>query len=500
MSESRAPRMAIKEGELFLYSDGFGHLPESEHSALGLYFHDTRFLSRLELKLGGRPPVLLSSTAERNYMATMEFTNLELRGPGDGSVPQASIHLRRTRFVADRVFELLRVRNFGNESVEFALDLYFDADFADLFEVRGTRRTRRGTLLAPKWEGRTLTLAYLGVDEILRKTLITFEEEPESVQQSRVRFHLALAPRERRLLRFDIQVVEPGAPEPVAGDFNARLGAVHRDYERWTSESADIFTDNEQFSAVLRRSQNDLRMLAAPTEYGNLLLAGIPWFVAPFGRDMILASIETLMLDTRFAVETVRAVTRLQGKVDNVYREEEPGKIFHEIRQGELANLKAIPHTPYLRRHRHDAALPAAPLRGRHVERRPRVLRAAARAHRGGAGLDHHLRRPRRRRVRGVPAALARRPGQPGLARCPQRDRARRRHDRPRGPSRSPTCRATCTTPSAVWRRSTDSSATSSCPSVCRRRRRSSSGASTSASGWRTSSSWPWRWTATRSR
>ena len=347
MSESRAPRMAIKEGELFLYSDAFGHLPESEHSALGLYFHDTRFLSRLELKLGGRPPVLLSSTAERNYLATMEFTNLELRGHGESSVPQASIHLRRTRFVADRVFELLRVRNFGSETVEFALDLYFEADFADLFEVRGTRRTRRGTLLAPKWEGCTLTLAYLGVDEILRKTLITFEEEPESVQKSRVRFRLSLAPRERRLLRFDIQVVEPGAPEPVAGDFNARLGAVRRDYEHWASESTDVFTDNEQFSAVLRRSQNDLRMLAAPTDYGNLLLAGIPWFVAPFGRDMILASVEALMLDTRFAVETIRSATRLQGKVDNVYREEEPGKIFHEIRQGELANLRAIPHTPY---------------------------------------------------------------------------------------------------------------------------------------------------------
>jgi glycogen debranching enzyme len=347
MKEPGQRRLVIKEGELFLFTDALGHIPAAEHMALGLYFQDTRFLSRLELTIGGRPPVLLSSTAERDFAESMEFTNFEARTTTGRRLPQATIHVRRHRLISDRVSELLRVRNYHKEAVELFLDLQFDADFADLFEVRGHRRARRGTALAQKSTPRSLTLAYLGLDEVLRKTVITFAEEPESIQDGRVRFRLKLAPRERVIVRFDVQVVAPGAPEPVEEEFNDRLGRLRREYERYSAEATDIFSDNEQFTAVLRRAQHDLRMLTARTSYGTLPLAGVPWFVAPFGRDAILAGIETLMLDARPAVETIRALTRLQGKADNVWREEEPGKIMHELRRGELANLKAIPHTPY---------------------------------------------------------------------------------------------------------------------------------------------------------
>jgi len=347
MSESRARRLTIKEGELFTYVDAMGHMPKTEHSALGLYYHDTRFLSHHEMTLGGRSPVLLSSTADRNYASSMEFTNLEMRSADGSHIPQSTIHVRCTRFVADRVHELLRVRNYHDRPVQVVLDLYFEADFADLFEVRGTRRRRRGTLFAPKVDGRTLTLAYLGLDEVLRKTVITFEQAPASIEAGKVRFVLPLAPRERRILSFAIDVVVPDSPPLREGDFNAKLGGMRRDYERWMAESADVFADNEQFMGVLRRSQSDLRMLLAKTRYGTLPLAGVPWFVAPFGRDAIITAIEALILDPRFAVDTVRALTKLQGTTDNAFREEEPGKIPHEIRQGELANLKAVPQTPY---------------------------------------------------------------------------------------------------------------------------------------------------------
>ena len=133
-------------------------------------------------------------------------------------------------------------------------------------------------------------------------------------------------------------------PRPTS---TRKLGEVRRDYERWFAESSDIFTDNEQFTAVLRRAERDMRMLLARTRYGRLVMAGVPWFVAPIGRDALLASLETLMLDPRPAVETLQSLTKLQGKAENLFREEEPGKIMHEIRQGELAALRAIPHTPY---------------------------------------------------------------------------------------------------------------------------------------------------------
>jgi len=148
MSGGRTPRLAIKEGDLFLCSDALGQAPGSENSVLGLFYHDTRYLSRHELTIAGRQPVLLSSTAERGYAATVELTNLEARTPDGRTLPQASVHVRRTRFLADRLHELLRVHNYHHDDIELVLDLYFDADFADLFEVRGLRRRKRGTRLA----------------------------------------------------------------------------------------------------------------------------------------------------------------------------------------------------------------------------------------------------------------------------------------------------------------------------------------------------------------
>jgi glycogen debranching enzyme len=347
MGETRQRRLVIMEGELFMYTDGLGNIPFVDHTSLGLYFQDTRFLSRLELHIGGRPPVLLSSTADRDYAETVELTNLEAKTTTGRRLPQASIHVRRHRVVADRVSELLRLRNYRNEPVEVFVDLFFDNGFADLFEVRGHRRSRRGTVLAPKVGERSLTLAYLGLDDVLRKTVITFDKAPESIHEGRVRFRLKFEPRERVVLGFDIQVVAPGAPDAVAEDFTEKLGRLRHDYDQVAAEATDIFTDDEQFTELLRRGQRDLRMLTARTAHGTLPLAGVPWFVAPFGRDAIIAGLETLMLDARPAAETVRALTRLQGKVDNQFREEEPGKIMHELRRGELANLKAIPHTPY---------------------------------------------------------------------------------------------------------------------------------------------------------
>ena len=348
MSGGRTPRLAIKEGDLFLYSDALGQALGSENSVLGLFYHDTRYLSRHELTIAGRQPVLLSSTAERGYAATVELTNLEARTPDGHTLPQASVHVRRTRFLADRLHELLRVRNFHHHDVELVLDLHFDADFADLFEVRGLRRRKRGTRLAPKVEGDTLTLSYLGLDDVLRETVVDVHR-PARVGEAGPG---ALSPaagarRARAVLRYDVRVVAPDAPEPREGDFNVKLGALRHEHERWDSGATDIFTDNEQVNRVLRRGQDDLRMLAATVNGERIALSGVPWFVAPFGRELLLVGLETLILDLRWSQAAVDFLGRAQGTHDSAFREEQPGKIMHELRRGELANLRAIPHTPY---------------------------------------------------------------------------------------------------------------------------------------------------------
>jgi len=354
MSGSRASRLVAMEGELLLYTNSLGHAPGSDNSVLGLYYRDTRHLSRMELLLGGRQPVVLTSSAERGYSETVELTNLELRAADGRMVPQAAVHVRRTRVLADRLYELVRVRNYDRQEVDLVLDLHFDADFADLFEVRGLRRRRRGRLRPPEAAGSTLTFAYEGLDGAVRTTVVTFTDPPMSLRGGRARYRLRLAPGERVLLRYDVAVspdppppLEAGADPALDADLNLALGTVRREHERWAAEATDIYTDNEQLTAVLRRAQHDLRVLTMAAEDGRVSLAGVPWFAAPFGRDMLLVGLETLLLDLRFARSGVRYLARRQGRVNSAFREEQPGKIMHELRRGELAGLRTIPHTPY---------------------------------------------------------------------------------------------------------------------------------------------------------
>ncbi len=347
MSGGLASRLAVKEGDLFLYSNELGQVPGTENSVLGLYYRDTRYLSRHEVTIAGRQPVLLSASADRGYAATVELTNLEARTADGHTLPQASVHLRRTRFVADRLYELLRVRNHHDRHVDLVVDLHLDADFADLFEVRGSRRRRRGSRLASKVGDGMLTLSYLGLDDVTRQTVVRFHDRPESIKQGRARFRLHLPPGERALIRYDVQVVGPEAPGEIGGEFNARLGALRRDHERWESDATHVFTDNEQVNRALRRGQQDLRMLSTVIDGERIPTAGVPWFVSPFGREMAFVGLETLLLDLRWAQAATSFLARRQGTQDNAFREEQPGKIMHELRRGELAALRVVPHTPY---------------------------------------------------------------------------------------------------------------------------------------------------------
>lgn len=347
MGIGRTHRLAIKEGDLFLYANELGQVPGAENSALGLYYRDTRYLSRYELNIAGRQPVLLSASAEHGYAATIELTNLEARTADGHTLPQASIHVRRTRFLSDRLYELVRVHSYHRREVELVLDLHFDADFADLFEVRGTRRRRRGSRLAPRVGDGTLTLSYLGLDDVTRQTIVRFHDRPESVKRGRARFRLRLPPGGRAVIRYDVQVIGPEAPGEAGGEFTERLGAIRSEHESWESDATGVFTDNEGFDRALRRGQADLRLLSTVIDSDRVVLAGLPWFVAPFGRELAFVGLQTLLLDLRWARAAVSFLGRHQGTQDNAFRDEHSGKIMHELRRGELAATRAVPHTPY---------------------------------------------------------------------------------------------------------------------------------------------------------
>lgn len=340
-------KLVVKEGELFLYSDIEGNIPREDTSGLGMYYQDTRFLNTFNLTLFGASPVLLSSTADRGFMSQIELTNTDFMTADGMVVPQETINIRRIRVVNGRLYELVRIKNYNHFPVEMSLEIEFDSDFADMFEVRGTKRTKYGTWLAPKVDDNSILLAYHGLDAILRKTNIMFETKPSSIEGTTAVFKFNLKPRERKVIKFSVEPVIPTSMPSTVDNFNLAIGEIRKSYEDWFKNSTQLETDNELFTAVLRSSQRDIRMLLTDTEIGFFLSAGVPWFVTPFGRDTIITCLQIMMLDTNPASETAKVFTQLQGKTQDPWRDEEPGKIFHEIRRGELANIRAIPHTPY---------------------------------------------------------------------------------------------------------------------------------------------------------
>ncbi|MFA5890205.1 MAG: amylo-alpha-1,6-glucosidase [Actinomycetota bacterium] len=340
--------LATKEGDMFLYADHEGNLCGGE-LGMGLYFRDTRFLSQYEMEIGGHSPILLSSSAERAYMSYVDLTNPDL-DLGESVVAAQTLNIRRTRVIKDRLFERIRFKNYSSQRVRIPVTFRFGSDFADIFHVRGHVTERSGTFFKPRIEGCVLTLGHLGVDGEFRRTRIDFGVEPESVDigvgTAEVAFKVDLVGGQSRQLTFTVEpLVGDVEPEPLM--FDVAVHELRRSYDAWDHECTTIHTDNELFNTLLQRGRRDLRALLTETPDGRYIAAGIPWYVAAFGRDSVITAHQILMLNTTPARDTLRLLARFQGDRVDEWRDEEPGRILHEIRTGALANAGVVPHTPY---------------------------------------------------------------------------------------------------------------------------------------------------------
>jgi glycogen debranching enzyme len=350
LAELASKVLAVKEGETFLYSDMEGNLDDSAEYGLGLYHRDTRFLSHFMMEISGRDPVLLSSSAERAYMSYVDLTNPELFEDGELAVPQQTLNIRRVRAIKGRLFERVRVKNYNRHPVQLTLTFTLAADFADIFEVRGIARDVEGQHEPPWAEGRHARFAYKGRDGVGRETMIEFDPEPDRIEVSGDRivaeFVVRLAAHQTKLISttFD-PVIDEVLPIPT--EFDSAVHQLRRSYEDWEREATQISTDNELFDQLLIRGLRDLRALFTKTEHGGVLVGGIPWYVAVFGRDSLIASHQLLMVNPGPAREALEVLAHYQGREVNPWRDEEPGKILHELRRGELAGAGEVPHTPY---------------------------------------------------------------------------------------------------------------------------------------------------------
>lgn len=348
--DMKEKKLSVKEGGSFLYSNLEGNVGIGNTSGFGLYVDDTRFLSVFEMKVNGREPVLLSSSADRDYMAHIELTNIDVWEGDKLVVPQETLNIRRDRVINTSVYERVRIKNYNPFPVTLRIEFAFNADFADMFEVRGQRAAGKGKLLQPKFTSEGLKLAYLGGDNVFRETRITFSDQPDSLKMELDRtiasYTVEIPARGRYLLNLEICPVS-GSSDLPDSNFNVANSALRLSYQDWEETCSNIYTDNELFNSVVNRGKYDLRALLNRTPEGMVYDAGIPWFVAMFGRDSLITSLQTLMLNPNPARETLRILASHQGSKVDDWREEEPGKILHEVRKGELANLGEIPHTPY---------------------------------------------------------------------------------------------------------------------------------------------------------
>lgn len=374
-TEQISEHLVLKEEQIFVTSNSMGDMPSGD--SLGLYYNDTRYLSVYALTIEGQEPVLLSSSSEHNFMANLQMTNPALGLENGYTILPNTISLRRNRLVQGGMLERVGLFNYNPFPVRLRLCVDLGADFRDMFDVRGFPRNGRGVIHEPYWHNDVLILGYTGLDGIDRCTAISFDPPPTSRQitaaptqpvehrldaiypgnapimkdiiippTAHVIWEIELEPHKPWFM--DLAVIPEGpAMRQPSTLFDKDARQLRDAYEEWYAKSTQLQTDNEVLNSLLERSLTDLRVLVDSVPGGLFPAAGIPWYSVPFGRDSLITGLQTLMFNPAIAKGTLRYLARYQGDKVDAWRDEEPGKILHELRFGEMAKLDEIPHTPY---------------------------------------------------------------------------------------------------------------------------------------------------------
>jgi len=355
--------VVLKEQGVFLTTDASGEI-SARPGALGLYYQDTRFLSRLELRLDGSAAPLLDRD-DHGYQATFTYgliAESHLFDPQQTYPP--NILIQRTHYIAHpptgqpgALRERLTLTNFNREAREVTLTIILAADFVDMFKVRGFSELQMGDYDAasvPRPD--LLALGYTGRDGLRRQTLCQFSPPPQEITTLTASDHGATAAYRLRLepqqpVTLEVEITPVVGPAPDSGarpPFDTALAALAASHQAWTErECTAIETDHPAINRIIAQSLHDLRLLRQDHPTGPYISAGIPWFAVPFGRDGIIVAMQMLMVNPQVAVGTLRYLASHQGAHSDPTRDEDPGKIMHEMRSGEAVTTGAAPFGPY---------------------------------------------------------------------------------------------------------------------------------------------------------
>jgi glycogen debranching enzyme len=341
------PRRTLKHDDTFAVFDSYGDIGASAGGPDGLFDHDTRYLSHLELLINGTQPLLLHSEIKADNLSfSVDLTNPDIYRDGKLWLPKDTVHIARAIYLYNgSLRERMCITNHGSDEINVTLSLAFASDFADIFEVRGIRRERRGESWAQPTSKSSVLLSYRGLDAVVRETSLSFEPPPSLLQTGIASYGLSLAPGSKRAIFLTVAGREQ-LPKSTFSFFTGLL-RLNRERRIATGGAASVETSNSLLNEVLYRCRADLHMLMTATPQGHYPYAGIPWYSTTFGRDGIIAAMHMLWLDPSIAAGALRRLAYLQATEVDSRADAAPGKIVHEMRGGEMAALGEVPFGKY---------------------------------------------------------------------------------------------------------------------------------------------------------
>ncbi len=341
--------LTLVDGKTFLATNVAGDIVPPGAPDVGFFHEDTRFLSHLEFKLDGHRSAVLSSSTEQTFVSQIELTtgNITLRDSFD--LPENTVHIRREQLLAsDILFDRLTFENFNRVAVEFTVELSYDADFVDVFQVRGVARAEHGQYYQPLLEREGVIFSYRGRDNVLRQTEVRMNPAPVEIKAGTARWKLRLEPLRKTTLEVTVTPrVEDKESRATLYKYEAQLMARRVAFQEFDNASTRFSSSNSVFDHLLHNALGDFHALRIPVGNEHVIAAGIPWFATIFGRDSIIAAYQTLSLNPELAKDTLRVLARHQASELDDWRDAQPGKILHEWREGEMTKCGEMPFGPY---------------------------------------------------------------------------------------------------------------------------------------------------------
>lgn len=339
----------LKHGETFAVFDHYGDIQPRGLGEQGIFHEGTRFLSKLEFLLFGERPMLLNSTVkEDNALLTVDLTNPSLYQGGKLAVQSGTLHIfRGTLLWNGSCCSHIRFSNYGSVPLLVNFCLRVDADYADIFEVRGLKRSRHGQRLADIVDDTGFTMSYEGLDGVVRRTRLNGFPNPSAIRQGMLCYEFLLEPKATENIYTTISCLIGERRNPRPLEYQDALSRVSHSLEHYNSQSCQVHTSYAPFNDWLGRSYTDLFMMITQTDYGPYPFAGVPWFSTVFGRDGLITALEMLWINPDVARGVLNYLAVNQAHEVNQERDAEPGKILHETRKGEMARLSEVPFGRY---------------------------------------------------------------------------------------------------------------------------------------------------------